>query len=71
MIEAGEGVSIVPESVMHLRSRDVVFKPLRDRGCAIDVVLAWRANSPDAARDSFLALLRTHQAEVKRSFSHP
>ncbi len=69
MIEAGEGVSIVPESVMHLRSRDVAFRPLRDRGCAIDVVLAWRANAPDAVRESFLALLRTHQAEVKRSFN--
>jgi DNA-binding transcriptional LysR family regulator len=70
MIEAGEGVSIVPESVMHLRPRDVVFRPLRDRGCAIDVVLAWRANAPDAVRESFLALLRTHQAEIKRSFNH-
>jgi DNA-binding transcriptional LysR family regulator len=70
LIEAGEGVSIVPESVMHLRSRDVAFRPLRDRGCAIDVVLAWRANAPDAVRESFLALLRTHQGEVKRSFSH-
>jgi DNA-binding transcriptional LysR family regulator len=69
MIEAGEGVSIVPESVKHLRSRDVTFRPLQDRGCTIDVVLAWRANAPDAVLESFLALLRAHQAEVKRSFN--
>ena len=69
MIEAGEGVSIVPESVKHLRSRDVAFRPLRDRGCTIDIVLAWRASSPDAVQESFLALLRAHQAEVKRSFN--
>jgi DNA-binding transcriptional LysR family regulator len=68
MIEAGEGVSIVPETVKHLRSRDVTFRPLRDRGCAVEVVLAWRANAPDPVRERFLALLRTHQAEVKRSF---
>jgi DNA-binding transcriptional LysR family regulator len=70
MIEAGEGVSIVPETVKHLRSRDIVFKRLRDRGCAIDVVLAWRANAPDAVRESFLALLRAQQADLKRHFNH-
>jgi DNA-binding transcriptional LysR family regulator len=68
MIEAGEGVSIVPETVKHLQSRDVVFRPLRDRGCGVEVVLAWRANAPDPVREKFLALLRAHQAEVKRSF---
>jgi DNA-binding transcriptional LysR family regulator len=65
MVEAGEGISIVPESAMHLRSRDVAFRQLRHRGCTIDVVLAWRANAPNAVRESFLALLRTHQAEIK------
>jgi DNA-binding transcriptional LysR family regulator len=69
MIEAGEGVSIVPETVKHLQSRGVTFRPLRDRGCTVEVVLAWRANAPDAVRESFLTLLRTHQAEVKRSFN--
>ena len=69
MIEAGEGVSLVPETVKHLRSRDVAFRPLRDRGSAVEVVLAWRSNAPDAVRDSFLALLRTHQAEWKQSFN--
>jgi DNA-binding transcriptional LysR family regulator len=68
MVEAGEGVSIVPECVKYLQSRDIAFRPLRDRGCAVEVVLAWRANGPDAVRESFLALLRAHQAEVKRSF---
>jgi DNA-binding transcriptional LysR family regulator len=69
MIEAGEGISIVPETVKHLQSRDVVFRPLRDRGCTVEVVLAWRANAPDAVRESFLTLLRAHQAEVKRSLN--
>lgn len=71
MIEAGEGVSIVPESVKQLRSRDVAFRPLQDRGCTVEVVLSWRANAPDAVLESFLALLRTHQAEVKQKFNHP
>ena len=71
MIEAGEGVSIVPESVKHLRSQDLAFRRLQDRGCTAEVVLAWRANAPDAVRESFLELLHTHQAEVKRYFNQP
>ena len=70
MIEAGEGVSVVPACVRYLRSRDVIFKPLQDRGCTAEVILAWRANAPDAVREIFIDLLHTHQAEVKRIFSH-
>jgi DNA-binding transcriptional LysR family regulator len=68
MIEAGEGGSIVPATVQHLRAQGVVFRPLRDRGCTVDVVLAWRANAPDAARESFLDLLRNYQIQLKRMF---
>jgi len=69
MVEAGEGVSIVPSSVQHLRSQGTVFMPLRDRGSLIEVVLAWRADPADPVRESFLDFLRKHQVEVKRMFS--
>jgi DNA-binding transcriptional LysR family regulator len=58
MVEAGEGVSLVPACVRHLRSNGVVFKSLRGRGCQIDLVLAWRDDDPDAIRDGFIDLLR-------------
>ena len=67
MIEAGEGISIVPACVQHLQSRDVIYKPLKNRECTVDVVLAWKADAPDAVRDSFLELLRRHQARTKRA----
>src|SRR5215467_4345974 len=68
MVEAGEGVSIVPATVQHFRAQSVVFKALRDRGCMVEVVIAWRADAPDPVRESFLDLLRNHQAEIKRMF---
>ena len=40
MVEAGEGVAIVPACVQQLRSDGVAFHPLLDRGCHMDVVLA-------------------------------
>ena len=68
MIEAGEGVSVIPACVQQLRSREATFKPLRNRGCNVDVVLAWRADSSDAARESFLEMLRNHSSKLDR---HP
>ncbi len=66
MVEAGEGVALVPACVQHLRSNGVTFHALRDRGCMLDVVLAWRNNEADAIRDSFLNLLRSSREEIVR-----
>ena len=66
MVEAGEGVALVPSCVQHLRSNGVTFHALRDRGCMLDVVLAWRNNEADAIRDSFLNLLRSSREEIVR-----
>ena len=65
MVEAGEGVGIVPACVKHLRSEGVSFHPLRDRGCYADVVLAWRREEPSVIRDSFLGLIRNSLPEIK------
>jgi hypothetical protein len=40
MIEAGEGISLLPSCVQRLHSQDVLFKPLNNRGCDVKVVLA-------------------------------
>jgi DNA-binding transcriptional LysR family regulator len=66
MVEAGEGVAIVPACVRHLRSNAVTFHSLRDRKCMIDVILAWRNHEADATRDSFLNLLRSSRQEILR-----
>ena len=66
MVEAGEGVSVVPTCVQHLRANGVTFKPLRNRGCMVEVVLMWRDNEPDTIRDSFLDLLRKNRPGVER-----
>jgi DNA-binding transcriptional LysR family regulator len=67
MVEADEGIALVPACVQHLRSNGVSFRALRDKKCQVDVVLAWRQNDPDAIRDSFLNLLRRNQVQIERS----
>jgi DNA-binding transcriptional LysR family regulator len=65
LLEAGEGVAVVPSCVQQLRSDGVLFNSLLDRGCYADVVLAWRRDKPNAIRDSFLDLLRENRAEIQ------
>jgi DNA-binding transcriptional LysR family regulator len=69
MVEAGEGVSLVPACVRHLCAEGVVFRPLRNRSSEIDVVLAWRNDDPDPIRDGFLTLLRQHRREIVRQMA--
>jgi DNA-binding transcriptional LysR family regulator len=67
MVEAGEGVALVPACVQQLRSSGVTFHRLHDRGWEVDVVFAWLRNGPDAIRDGFLDLLRKNRPEIERS----
>jgi DNA-binding transcriptional LysR family regulator len=67
MVEAGEGIALVPASVQNLRSKDVLFKTLCDKKCQVDVILAWRQNDPDAIRDGFLNLLRKNRPTIDRA----
>jgi DNA-binding transcriptional LysR family regulator len=66
LVEAGEGVALVPACVQLLRCNGVSFHTVRGRGCMLDVVLAWRHNEPNAIRDGFLNLLRSSRPEILR-----
>jgi DNA-binding transcriptional LysR family regulator len=66
LIEAGEGVAIVPSCVQQLRATGISFHPLRDRGCHSDVVLAWRRDEPNPIREGFLDLIRRNLPEIER-----
>ena len=70
LVEAGEGVALIPACVQQLRSTGVIFRPLHDQGCLLDVVLAWRRDEPSAIRDGFLALLRKRRPEIERQMDH-
>jgi len=67
MVEAGEGVGIVPSSVQYLRSDDVVFRPLKDKRCKVDAIIAWRRHESSKIMDTFLDLLRARREEAKRA----
>lgn len=40
IVEAGEGVTIVPWALQYRRDDDVIFRPLRDKRCKVDAIIA-------------------------------
>jgi hypothetical protein len=67
MVEAAEGIALVPACVQNLRSTGVSFRGLRDKKCRVDVVLAWRQSDPDVIRDGFVNLLRKSRPAIERA----
>ncbi len=61
LVEAGEGVAILPEGSRRLGSEEVVFVPLADRTASIDLVIAWSPQYETPVVRSFLELARKHR----------
>jgi DNA-binding transcriptional LysR family regulator len=58
LVEAGEGVSVLPQGARILSSNDVVFVPLADRAAFIDMVIAWSVQHERPVIRSFVELAR-------------
>jgi DNA-binding transcriptional LysR family regulator len=58
LVEAGEGVAVLPQGSRSLGSDAVVFVPLTDSGASVDLVVAWSVEHSNPAVDSFLDLIR-------------
>jgi DNA-binding transcriptional LysR family regulator len=58
LVEAGEGVAILPEGSRKLSGDEVVFVPLADSNAFIDLVIAWSPQNQSPVLLSFLELAR-------------
>ncbi|HTF65512.1 MAG TPA: LysR substrate-binding domain-containing protein [Edaphobacter sp.] len=56
LVEAGEGVAILPHGPHILRANEVVFVPLADHMAFIDLVIAWAPQHENPVLRSFLEL---------------
>jgi DNA-binding transcriptional LysR family regulator len=59
LVEAGEGIGVLPKGSEQLGSRDVVFTPVADEGATVDLVMAWPARRDDAVLLQFVDLVRS------------
>jgi DNA-binding transcriptional LysR family regulator len=65
MVAAELGVSVVPEGVRNLRSRQVVFVPISPALDPIPLVMCWRTKSDSPPRDAFMKLVREQARAIK------
>jgi DNA-binding transcriptional LysR family regulator len=56
LVEAGEGVAILPRGSIVLRGTELVFIPLAGRAAFVDLVIAWAPQHENPVTRSFLEL---------------
>ena len=66
LVEAGEGVALVPACVSNLRGSGVVLRPVEPDTVRIPLEMVWLAGRESPALGSFLGLVREHTATIRR-----
>lgn len=62
LVEAGEGIAILPSNLQHGASKNLAFCPLTDRGAAIGLVIAWSPQREGPVLKAFLNLVRGYRS---------
>jgi DNA-binding transcriptional LysR family regulator len=67
LVQAGEGVSLIPSSLQHLRFKDLAFCPLAGPVGAVELVMAWSPEREGAVQKAFLDFIRNKKALIRNS----
>jgi DNA-binding transcriptional LysR family regulator len=65
LVEAEQGVSIVPACARNLRSNGVRFHRLQPDDVRIELVAAWKKANPSVVLRAFLELIDTNAAQIR------
>jgi hypothetical protein len=63
LVEAGEGLAILPQGSRALANEELIFVPLADRSAFIDLVIAWSPQHETPVLHSFLELARKRRKD--------
>jgi DNA-binding transcriptional LysR family regulator len=66
LVEAEQGIAIVPACVRNLRSDCVRFSRLQPDDVRVELVAAWKKESPSAVLRAFLELLEANAAQIRQ-----
>jgi len=61
LVEAGEGIAILPSNLQHGASKNLTFSPLTNRGATIGLVMAWSPQREGPVLNAFLNLVRKYR----------
>ena len=60
LVEAGEGIAILPSNLRHGAGKNLAFCPLTNRGASIGLFLAWSPQREGPVLNAFLNLVRDY-----------
>jgi DNA-binding transcriptional LysR family regulator len=68
MVQAGEGISLLPLNEQQFRTRDLAFCPLKAKNAFVEFVMAWSPQRDNTLISSFreLALMHTANSNQKK-----
>jgi DNA-binding transcriptional LysR family regulator len=66
LVEAEQGVSIVPASLRNLWTRGVRFYRLQPDDVRIALIAAWKKEAPSVALRAFIELVKANAAQIKK-----
>lgn len=61
MVQAGEGVSLLPTNEQQFRTRDLAFCPLKAKNAFVEFVMAWSPQRDNALKRNFRQLAMLHR----------
>ena len=67
LVEAGEGIALVPSGVRQLRARGLAFCRLRPEQLYLGLAAVWNPRHVGPALEAFLALLRENRERIQRT----
>ncbi len=66
LVEAGEGVALVPAGVRHLRTRGLAFYRLKPQSLYLGLSAVWNPRRAGPALEGFLKLLHENRERIQR-----
>lgn len=67
LIQAGEGVTLIPSSLQHFRFSDLAICPLTKPTGTIELVMAWSPERDDVVKTAFLDFIRSKKKFIRSS----
>lgn len=67
LVEAGEGITLIPSSLRHVRFSDLAFCPLSDPEGTIELVMAWSQERESQLQKDFLEFVRARREVIRGS----
>lgn len=67
LVQAGEGVTLIPASLQHVRFTDLAFCPLITHTESVELVMAWSPERSNTMREVFLNFVRERKQMIERT----